>query len=121
MSAYDSAPVRDVRFPSTCWTFVLAAKRRDSEEAREALDALCRTYWYPIYAFVRRKGYTADRAQDLTQGFFADLLARDFLRNVEPAKGKFRVFLMVACLRYLWRRHARPQDRFERGFLSIDV
>lgn len=120
MLIHPQQPVGSGQFGTTCWTFVLEAKRGDSEGAREALEALCRIYWYPIYAFVRRKGYAADQAQDLTQGFLADLLSRDFLRSIDPSKGKFRVFLMVALRNYLSNQRARRQVAFENNFISID-
>src|SRR3954449_6159624 len=76
------------RFESTCWTVVLAARARGSPGSKQALETLCRTYWYPIYAFVRRWGYPAQDAEDLTQEFFARLLLRNDLDRVDPAKGK---------------------------------
>ena len=73
-------------FGTTHWSLVLAARGHGTPEAREALAALCETYWYPLYAFVRRKGYDRDRAQDLVQGFFLRLLEKDDLSAVAPAK-----------------------------------
>jgi RNA polymerase sigma-70 factor (ECF subfamily) len=78
---------------------VLAARPRDSLQAREALETLCRSYWYPLYAFVRRQGHNSEDAQDLTQAFFAHLLRKDFLSGVGPEKGRFRSFLL-ACLKH---------------------
>jgi len=86
-------------FATTHWSVVLAAGQQDAPQAREALETLCRSYWYPLYAFVRRQGCRAEDAQDLTQGFFAHLLRKDFLSGVGPAKGKFRSFLL-ACLKH---------------------
>jgi RNA polymerase sigma factor (sigma-70 family) len=86
-------------FTTTHWSVVLAAGQTDAPQAGEALEKLCRTYWYPLYAFVRRQGQSPEDAQDLTQGFFAHLLRKDFLRGVGPAKGKFRSFLL-ACLKH---------------------
>jgi RNA polymerase sigma-70 factor (ECF subfamily) len=113
-------------FDTTHWSVILAARRRSApEEAREALAALCSTYWYPLYAFVRRKGYNADEAQDLVQGFFARLLEKDDLQDVDPAKGRFRSFLMAACSHFLANRRdyerARKRGGGGRAILSIDA
>src|SRR5262245_20553293 len=94
-------------FATTRWTLVVAAQDRASPHAREALAALCRAYWYPLCAFVRRQGHAADEAQDLTQEFFARLLEKDFLAAVDPDKGKFRSFLLAACKHFL----ANQRDR----------
>ena len=83
-------------FATTHWSDVLAAKQGDASEAAAALEKLCRTYWYPLYAFLRREGRSPHDAQDLTQEFFAHLLQRSFLENVGPQKGKFRSFLLAA-------------------------
>jgi RNA polymerase sigma-70 factor (ECF subfamily) len=93
-------------FATTHWSVVLAA-RDGGSGADGALESLCRIYWYPLYAFVRRRGYEAHDAQDLTQEFFARLLEKDFLRGVDRTKGKFRSFLLAALEHFLaneWRR-----------------
>ena len=103
----------NARFDSTRWSIVLAAGVRSSPDAAVALEQLCTSYWYPLYAFVRREGYQRTEAQDLTQGFFATLLQRDDLRNVHPDKGRFRSFLLAALRNYLineWDK-ARAQKR----------
>jgi RNA polymerase sigma-70 factor (ECF subfamily) len=92
---------------TTHWSLVAAARDRDAPEAQEALAALCGSYWYPLYAFVRRQGFDAHQAQDLTQEFFARLLEKDFLQAVDPRKGKFRSFLLAACKHFL----ANERDR----------
>ena len=100
-------------FATTHWSVVLQAGELDSPNTSEALAQLCRTYWYPLYAYVRRKGYPAHDAQDLTQEFFARLLARNYLGGVERRKGKFRSFLLGAFEHFLakeWRR-AHAQKR----------
>jgi len=86
-------------FTTTHWSVVLAAAQQESPQAAEALETLCRSYWYPLYAFVRRRGSSPEDAQDLTQGFFAHLLRKDFLHGVGPEKGRFRSFLL-ACLKH---------------------
>jgi len=89
------------QFTTTHWSVVLTAKEEPSAEADAALERLCRTYWWPLYAFARRRGYAAHDAQDLIQEFFARLLAKDFLRAVDRSKGKFRSFLLAALGHFL--------------------
>ncbi len=101
-------------FASTRWGIVLAAKGRDDPGAAEALGELVSAYWYPIYAFVRSKGFLADEAEDLVQGFFASLLERDGLATVDPARGRFRSFLMACCSHYLANQRDRDR-RLKRG------
>jgi RNA polymerase sigma factor (sigma-70 family) len=100
-------------FVTTHWSVVLTAGRTGSTDARAALEKLCRTYWHPIYAFVRRRGYSAEDAQDLTQEFFARLLEKNWLGDVDPVKGRFRSFLLASLKHFLaneWDR-ARAQKR----------
>ncbi len=85
-------------FATTHWTVVLAARERDGTASREALASLCSTYWYPLYAFIRRQGSNPHEAEDLTQEFFFRFLERHALESVRPATGKFRSFLL-ACLK----------------------
>jgi RNA polymerase sigma factor (sigma-70 family) len=88
-------------FATTHWTVVLAAGRRDTTRARAALEKLCRTYWYPLYAYVRRRGHSAHDAQDLTQAFFARLLERHWVGDADQELGRFRTFLLTAMSRFL--------------------
>src|SRR6266850_6680350 len=81
-------------FATTHWSMVAAAGRRASPSATQALATLCETYWYPLYAYVRRPGDDAEEARDLTQEFFARLLAKDGLRVADRERGKFRAFLL---------------------------
>ena len=83
-------------FPTTRWTMVVAAGDPQRKEARSALVSLCETYWYPLYAYLRRRGYPPDQAQDLTQEFFIRLLEGRFLDRADPEKGRFRSFLLVS-------------------------
>ena len=111
------------QFETTCWSVVLSARDGDSTKAREALAALCSTYWYPLYAFIRRKGHDAEAAQDLVQGFFTRLLEKGDLAAVKPEKGKFRSFLMAACTHFLANQadHDRAKKRGgDRSVISID-
>ncbi len=92
-------------FVTTHWSVVLAAGQSADAQASAALEQLCRTYWYPLYAYVRREGHNPTDAQDLTQEFFARLLARNSLAHVGPQKGKFRSFLLAAL------RHSLSDQR----------
>lgn len=86
-------------FASTQWSLVLlAGSSTNSADSHSALERLCRAYWHPIYAYIRRQGYSAEEAADLTQDFFSALLANHSLARVHPAKGRFRSFL-IACLK----------------------
>jgi len=100
-------------FASTHWSVVVEAGQSDSTKASEAMAQLCRTYWYPLYAYVRRKGYSPHDAQDLTQEFFAKLLAGNYVGAADRRKGKFRSFLLGALEHFLgkeWRRtHAEKR------------
>ena len=88
-------------FATTQWSLVLRAGDRANAEANTALAWLCERYWFPLYAYVRRKGHSPHDAQDLTQEFFARLLARNYLETVGPEKGKFRSFLLAAMNHFL--------------------
>jgi RNA polymerase sigma factor (sigma-70 family) len=112
------------RFRTTHWSEVLLSAQSQAPGSQAALAELCRIYWYPIYAFVRRRGYGVDDAQDLTQGFFLHLLDHKALRQVSRVKGKFRSFLAASLENYLldMADHAR---RLKRGgnveFVSLDT
>jgi DNA-directed RNA polymerase specialized sigma24 family protein len=111
------------RFELTHWSVVLAA-RGDSGDARAALEELCATYWPPIYAFVRRQGYSPPDAQDLTQEFFARLLQKNYLGVVERAKGRFRSFLLAALKHFLaneWDKAKAQKRGGGQVVLSIDA
>jgi RNA polymerase sigma-70 factor (ECF subfamily) len=101
------APEAGRRFASTRWSLVVAAGLRDSPESEEALATLCRLYWYPLYAYARRRSLSAEDAQDVTQEFFARLLDKDYLRQADPERGKFRTFLLTAFQHFL----AKEQER----------
>ena len=92
-------------FATTRWSIVLAAGRREDVQAAAALETLCRSYWYPLYAYVRRRGNSPHDAQDLTQAFFARLLEKDWLAGLEPERGRFRSFLLTALQRFLANAH----------------
>jgi RNA polymerase sigma-70 factor (ECF subfamily) len=108
-----SLPEGRRQFATTHWSVVLAAGRADGTRARRALDELCRTYWPPLYGFARRRGYSVEDAQDLTQEFFTRLLSSRDLVRVDPAKGRFRSFLLASMKNFLaneWHK-ARAQKR----------
>jgi RNA polymerase sigma-70 factor (ECF subfamily) len=108
MGATVPDPSHGWRFPTTQWTCVLEAGSGDEERAREALARLCSGYWYPLYAFVRRRGHGADEAMDLVQGYFTRLLEKGVIAAADRARGRFRSFLMADCLHYL--SHHRAHD-----------
>ncbi|MGE3310179.1 MAG: RNA polymerase sigma factor [Limisphaerales bacterium] len=96
-------------FATTHWSVVLSAGAPGGTGAEVALERLCRDYWYPLYAFLRRQGVGPQDAEDLTQDFLADLLRRESLQSVDPGKGRFRSFLLVALKRFLI--NARERSR----------
>ena len=110
------------RFPTTRWSRVAAAAG-DAPGASEALAGLCAAYWYPLYAFIRRKGHDAERALDLTQAYFARILEKGTVEAADPARGRFRSFLLADCSHFLAHERERD-DAARRGggrpVLSID-
>ena len=98
----DHSSVADAaEFRPTRWSVVLLSAQSKAPGSQAALATLCRLYWYPLYAFVRRRGYNPEDAQDLTQGFFLHLLDHKALTRVDPLKGKFRSFLLASIQNYL--------------------
>ncbi len=108
----NAAPSKDARFTTTHWSVVLAARRSSSPDYRDALNALCEAYWYPIYAYLRRRGYSIDDAEDHTQGFFAALIEKQGLRHADPEQGRFRSYLLGALKHYL--SDAEDYDRAQK-------
>ena len=112
------------RFTTTSWSKIQAARDAPSAEARQALEALCRLYWYPLYAFVRRLGHDADGARDLTQSYFAELLEKGYLEDYDPARGRFRVFLKASLKNFLSKQRDKERT-WKRGgrteVLSLDT
>jgi RNA polymerase sigma factor (sigma-70 family) len=107
-------------FAATRWTVVLAAaKGRDSPAAASAMAQLCRDYWYPLYAFIRRRGYESHQAEDLTQEFFARLLDKHVLAGVDREKGKFRAFLLAAVKHFLANERDRAQAQKRGGGRAV--
>src|SRR5436309_2920415 len=109
-------------FPDTMWFMVKGAANPASPQAQQALESLCRAYWEPIYAFIRRTGKSPHDAEDLTQRFFMHLLADNRLEHAEPQKGKFRFFLQRSIKNFLvddWR--CKPAVERNGGLLEIDA
>src|SRR5215831_2198254 len=82
------------QFPTTSWSLVLSAGQAAGERSNDALASLCERYWYPLYAYVRRRGYTREEAQDITQEFFVRVLAKHYIGRADRNKGRFRTFLL---------------------------
>jgi len=110
-------------FATTRWTVVLAAGNRTTPQADVALEELCRSYWYPLYAYVRRHGHSREDAEDLTQAFFARLLEKNYLNGISSDGGKFRSFLLVTLKHFLaneWDRANRQKRGGGAVPLSLD-
>jgi RNA polymerase sigma-70 factor (ECF subfamily) len=110
-------------FAPTRWTVVLEAGRGDSPRAQDALAQLCQTYWYPLYAYVRRRGYGPHDAEDLTQAFFARLLERNLVAEADRERGRFRTFLLVRLQHFLddeWDRAEAEKRGGGQRTLSLD-
>ncbi len=110
-------------FVTTHWSVVVSARDRNSPDSDAALETLCRTYWFPLYAFVRRRGHNPQDAQDFTQEFFARLLRKEYLNAAASEKGRFRTFLLVALKCFLaneWNRQHAQKRGGTTPVLSID-
>lgn len=115
----DSLPPAAAEFQSTHWSLVAAAADPRAEGARTALAELCAAYWYPLYAFLRRRGHGPDEAEDLTQGFFAELLDHGYLATADRERGKFRTFLLTAASRYAGKEQARATAQKRGGGQTV--
>jgi RNA polymerase sigma-70 factor (ECF subfamily) len=118
-----STPPGSPQFATTRWSLVVSAGNQTSENSAQALESLCRTYWFPLYAYVRKRVGDANEACDLTQAFFERLLEKNYLAEVDPQRGRFRAFLITAFKHFLskeWEK-ARTQKRGGgRSILSLD-
>ncbi len=111
-------------FKTTHWSLIVSSREKDSDIRRVSLGALCEAYWYPLFAYLRRKGHTAEQASDYVQEFFLELIDRDFLKAVSPEKGHFRWFLMSAIKRFVAKQIEKQTARKrggDRQFFSLDV
>jgi RNA polymerase sigma-70 factor (ECF subfamily) len=103
------------RFETTHWSMVVAASGGPTPRSREALSRLCEMYWYPLYAYVRRRGYDADAAQDLTQEFFTRVIEKDYLSDATPERGRFRAFLLASLRHFLANEYDRASAQKRGG------
>jgi RNA polymerase sigma factor (sigma-70 family) len=113
-------------FATTHWSLVAAAKPDEVSEtqARRALEELCRTYWYPLYAFVRYRGYSSEDAQDLTQAFFARIIETGGFASADPGRGRFRSYLLGAMKHFLtneWHREQTQKRGGQAQFIEWDA
>ena len=111
-------------FETTRWSIVLTAGEADTSLARDALAHLCEAYWYPLYAFVRRRGCGAEEAEDLIQGYFAVFLEKDYARGVRPEAGRFRAFLLASLKHFLaneWDRERAQKRGGDLHIVSLDA
>ena len=113
--------VRASQFPTTRWTLVIAAADSQGKDVRSALVALCEGYWYPLYAYLRRRGYPADQAQDLTQAFFVRLLEGRYLDRADPDKGRFRSFLLTSLKFFVSDEEDRHRAHKRGGGLLVPL
>jgi len=112
------------QFQSTSWSLVVAAAGHPTEAAEIALAKLCRLYWYPVYAFTRRRGHSEDDARDLTQEFFCRVIQHHYLRDADPSRGRFRSFLLTAARHFManeWRRERAVKRGGGAGMLSFEI
>jgi RNA polymerase sigma factor (sigma-70 family) len=114
-TALTGAEVRGQWFATTHWSVVLSAGDTSSPQAGAALEDLCKTYWYPLYAYVRRRGHDAEAAKELTQEFFALLLGKRLLAGVDPTRGKFRSWLLGVMNHFLAHEWARSRAQKRGG------
>jgi len=116
-------PAASAQFTTTHWSVVLTAGNHDAPQAAQALEQLCRTYWYPLYAYVRRRGRDPEDAMDLTQAFFERFLEKNYLDQVDRRKGRFRSFLLAALNHFLadeWDRSRRQKRGGPHQTFSLD-
>jgi RNA polymerase sigma-70 factor (ECF subfamily) len=111
----EAASTPKAAFTSTHWSVIVTAGDAQAPAARDALERLCRTYWFPLYAYVRRSGYSHEEAQDLTQAFFAHLLQGNRIGRADPQKGRFRCFLLAALKHFLADHWDRVKARKRGG------
>ena len=118
------APANATQFGTTLWTTVLAAGKQSSPDAEAALAKLCQIYWLPVYAYIRKRSSSREQAQDLTQGFFARLLEKNYVARAERSRGRFRSFLLTSVENYLCDQYDRATSLKRGGdqtVLSLDV
>ena len=109
------------QFPTTRWTLVVAAGDPHKKEARSALVSLCENYWYPLYAYLRRRGYPTDQAQDLTQQFFVRVLEGRYLDRADPEKGRFRSFILTSLKFFVADEEDRDRAQKRGGGVTVPL
>ena len=114
-----STPADTSRFATTHWSVVLAAGKNSSANQKQALETLCQRYWFPLYAFLRRRGHDSHQAEDFTQAFFAHILEKHDLRAADPKYGKFRSFLLIRLKYFLADERDRAQAKKRGGGRKI--
>jgi RNA polymerase sigma factor (sigma-70 family) len=122
-STTDPGASPQAHFVTTRWSMVLRAGQTDTAASREALEKLCRAYWFPLYAFARREGCSPEESQDLTQEFFCRLLEKNSLQTADPARGRFRSFLLASFKNLMtneWRRSQRQKRGGGAEVFSLD-
>lgn len=127
-NSHERAPRHTTRvassvFATTHWTEVIQASQPASPQAAQALENLCQKYWYPLYAFIRRQGHDQHDAQDLTQSFFARFLEKRYLADIDPARGKFRSFLLASLKHFLaneWDRARAKKRGGDKAVIPLD-
>lgn len=120
----DQGLTRNQPFPTTRWTLIARAAGAEPEQREQALEELCQSYWPPIYAFIRSKGASVSEAEDLTQGFFADILSRDDLAKADQDRGKLRSFLLRAVSNFMakdWRARTRQKRGGNAEVVSLEL
>src|SRR6266436_2015231 len=113
-----SSPGNPADFRTTHWSVVVLAAGGQEQQALNALDQLCQAYWYPLYAFVRRRGYGEEEAKDLTQSFFAKLLEKNYVADADRSRGKFRTFLLNSLSHFLANEWDKLRCQKRGGALS---
>jgi RNA polymerase sigma factor (sigma-70 family) len=109
------------QFPTTRWSLVVAAGDSHRKDARSALISLCEHYWYPLYAYLRRRGYRAEEAQDLTQEFFIRVLEGRYLDRADPEKGRFRSFILTSLKFFVADKADRDRARKRGGGMVVSL
>ena len=108
------------QFPATSWTLIVAAGGGESNTAmRRALERLCEAYWIPLYSYARCRGYSPEDAADHTQGYFAKLIEKNYLRNLDVDRGRFRSFLLASFAHYLSNEHDRTRSARRGGCVAL--
>ena len=110
-------------FLTTCWSIIVSAGRNSSPDSKRALESLCEAYWYPLYAYARRRVSNVDEARDMTQAFFVELLEKNYVGTATPERGRFRAFLLTAFKHFMskqWQKSKAKKRGGGRPPISLD-